>query len=435
MNKIYRTQAGFLALIFYALVLTGCSFGPSLPTPEEQAEKVERFMTEGGYSVSRDYPIDSVHETWRHDGQAVEVSMLAPKAPGVYPLIIYLPGLGESAEGGRLWRKTWAKAGYAVFSIQPAEISSALKELTPMPGKPGDDKPSEDEDDSDDSDKSRPSKAVRNSELHYVGHEYFSPASLKKRINHVLWAYAQLKLRVKAGQALFKSADVSRVIIAGYDIGAQTTEEIIGEKFGADFPQAQDFSPIAAMLFSPSVDMALGNLTNRYKNIAIPLLVVTGSEDDDPYGISSPYVRTAIWEYAPPGNKYLLVLNKGGHQLLAGSNLAHRQKSDPAQESEEKTGPSEAMQRFGMGNAVRGGGRRGGGGGGGGSSAGPFGGMGRPSHGGRQNGEQDARHIAAVFSVSTAFLDTVCKSDKFAQSWISGKAGLWLNKSASLKIK
>ncbi|HEY8035779.1 MAG TPA: hypothetical protein VIF37_09345 [Methylobacter sp.] len=428
MNKTYRTKAGFPALIFCALVLTGCSFGPSLPTPEEQAEKVEQFMTEGGYSASRDYQIDSVRETWRHDGQAIEVSMLAPKAPGDYPLIIYLPGLGESADGGRLWRETWAKAGYAVFSVQPAEISSALKELTPMQGKPGDDKPSDDEDDSD---KSRPSKAVRNSELHYVGHEYFSPASLKKRINHLLWAYAQLKLRVKAGQGLFKSVDVSRVIIAGYDIGAQTTEEMIGEKFGADFPQAQDFSPIAAMLFSPSVDMALGNLTNRYKNIAIPLLVVTGSEDDDPYGISSPYVRTAIWEYAPPGNKYLLVLNKGGHQLLAGSNLARRQEAGPAQEFEEKAGPSEAMQRFGTGNALRGGGRRGGGG----SSAGSFGGMGRPSHGGRQNGGQDAKHIAAVFSVSTAFLDIVCKSDKFAQSWITGKANQWLNKSASLKIK
>ncbi|MGZ4970672.1 MAG: hypothetical protein ACXV8O_04605 [Methylobacter sp.] len=430
MNKVYRIKACFAGVIFSALFLSGCFFGPSLPTPEERAEKVEQFITEGGYSPSRDYQIDSVRETWRHDGQAVEVSMLAPKIPGVYPLIIYLPGLGETADGGRFWRETWAKAGYAVFSVQSAEISSALKELMPMHSKPDEDKPSDDEDEPEDNDKSRPPKAVRNNELHYIGHQYFSEASLKKRINHVLWAYAQLKLRAKSGEALFKSADVSKVIIAGYDIGAQTTEEMIGEKFGADFPQAQDFRPIAAMLFSPSVDMALGNLTNRYKNIAMPLLVVTGSEDDDPYGISSPYVRTAIWEYAPPGNKYLLVLNKGSHQLLAGSNLVPRQEAGPAKESEEKAGPNEAMQRFGMGSSYRGGGRRGGG-----SSAGPFSGMGRAPHGGGQNAEQGARHIAAVFSVSTAFLDTVCKSDKFAQAWISGKAGLWLSKSASLKIK
>lgn len=430
MNKTYQTMAHFLAAIALPFFLTGCFFGPSLPTPEEQAEKVDQFITDGGYSASRSYQIDSTKETWQHDGQGVEISMLAPKTPGVYPLIIYLPGLGESAGGGRLWREAWAKAGYTVFSVQPVEISSALKELTPMPGKPGDDEKSDDEDNSTDSDKSRPSKAVRNSELHYVGHEYFSQSSLKKRIDHLLWAYAQLKLRAKAGAALFKTADLSRMIIVGYDIGAQTTEEMIGEKFEIALPQAQDFSPIAAILFSPSVDMALGNLTHRYKNISMPLLVVTGSEDDDPYGISSPFVRTAIWEYAPPGNKYLLQLNKGRHQLLAGSDLARRQEASPAQESGEKTGSGEAMQRFGMGNSYRGGGKRGGG-----LSGGPSGGMGRSSHGGRQNYEQDFKHIAAVYSVSTAFLDTVCNSDKFAQAWIYGKANLWLKKSAELKIK
>jgi hypothetical protein len=67
---------------------------------------------------------------------------------------------------------------------------------------------------------------------------------------------------------------------------------------------------MAAILLSPSVDMAQGNLTNRYKNISIPLLVVTSTEDDDPYGISSPFVRTTIWKYSPLGNKYLLQLKK-----------------------------------------------------------------------------------------------------------------------------
>jgi len=434
MNKTYRTTAYFLAGIACAAFLTGCFFRPSPPTPEELSEKTGQIIAEGGYSAAQTYAIASTRETWRHDGQAVDISLLAPTAPGVYPLVIYLPGLGESADGGRLWRETWAKAGYAVFSVQPVEISEALKELAPMHGRPGDEQSSEspdDEDDSSDTDKSRPSKAVRNSEMHYLGHEYFSPASLKKRINHLLWAYTQLKVRAKAGQTLFKAADLSRVVIAGYDIVGQTTAAVIGEKFETDLSQAQDFKPLAAIIFSPSVDMAQGNLAPHYKNISIPLLVVTGSEDDDPYGISSPYVRTAIWEYAPPGGKYLLVLNKGGHQLLSGTNLSHRQEPSPAQETGEKAGSGEAMQRFGMGNSFRGGGRRGGGG----SSGGFTGGMGRASHGGRPNNEQDFKHIAAVFSISTAFLDSVSKTDKSAQLWMSGKANQWLKKSGSLKIK
>jgi len=40
--------------------------------------------------------------------------------------------------------------------------------------------------------------------------------------------------------------------------------------------------------------MAPGELTTCYKNISIPLLVVAGSEDDDPYAITTPCMRMAI---------------------------------------------------------------------------------------------------------------------------------------------
>jgi hypothetical protein len=46
----------------------------------------------------------------------------------------------------------------------------------------------------------------------------------------------------------------------------------------------------AIILFSSSFGLALGIITNHYNNIALPLLMVTGSEEDDSYGICSPYV-------------------------------------------------------------------------------------------------------------------------------------------------
>lgn len=76
--------------------------------------------------------------------------------------------------------------------------------------------------------------------------------------------------------------------------------------------------------------------------------------------------------------------------------------------------------------------------GGGGRAGGPPGGMmgrGRPPHGGMQDSERDAKHIAAVFSISGAFLDSVSKSDTLAQSWLSQKANQWLKKPSNLKIK
>ena len=425
MNK---TTANFLAAIACAVFVTGCFMRPSPLTAEQQTEKIGQYIAKGGYSAVLSYDINSIRETWRHDGQAVEISMLTPTTPGLYPLIIYLPGLGEQADGGKLWRETWAKAGYAVFSVQPLAIGEALKVVAPMSG---DDKESGDEDSwfssSKDKDKSASLNAVRNSDLRYLGHEHFSQASLINRINHVLWAYAQLQQRTKAKQGLFAAADLSRVVIAGYDIGAQTTAAMIGEKYDVDLPQAPDFKPLAAILLSPSVDIGLGDVTTRYQNISLPLLAVTGTEDDDPYAISTPYVRTAIWENAPPGNKCLLLLKKGNHQVLAGDGLSHAQEPDPAQESGEKTGSNGAMPRFS--NAYGGGNGRSG------SQGGGYpGGMGKSKGGSRKNSEQDYKQIAAVFSVSTAFLDHVCKHDSVAGSWLSTKANPWLDKWANLKI-
>ena len=70
MNKNYRTTAYFLAAITCAGFLTGCFFRPSPSTPEERAEKAGEFIAKGGYSPKRLYEIDSIHEVWRHDGQA-----------------------------------------------------------------------------------------------------------------------------------------------------------------------------------------------------------------------------------------------------------------------------------------------------------------------------------------------------------------------------
>lgn len=61
--------------------------------------------------------------------------------------------------------------------------------------------------------------------------------------------------------------------------------------------------------------------------------------------------------------------------------------------------------------------------------------MGMGGHGGRQNSEQDAKHIAAIFSVTGAFFDSVGKPSSAAQSWLEDKANQWLKKSATLKLK
>lgn len=406
-----------LAAFCGAALIGACSFQPAPLTEQEQIEKIAQVIEAGGYAAARSYVIESHKENWSHDADALEVSITAPTEPGTYPLILYLPGLGEHVDAGRLWREYWAKAGYVVFALQATDIAEALADLKPaLAGENGSESPEPAEDKGE----RRRSQSLRNDDLRYIGHQFFSERTLKTRVDHLLWAYTQFKQRANAGQGLFAKADLSHVFIAGYDIGAQTTTALIGEHTGIQLPQTTGFKPQAAILISPSVDPAMGNIGNRFKNIKLPLLVITSENDNDPYAISSPKVRTAVWEYAQSANGYLLLLKNAGHRLLAGSEWSRRAGPEYGGYRAEQWMP-------GFTNNLDGGAR---------SRHRPNGaGRGMSSHSQRQAKVEAYRSVAAVFSVSTAFLDGIGKADNFARLWLTEKATVWLDDAATLKIK
>jgi hypothetical protein len=417
-----------LSTILMASGLSGCFFHPSPPTPEEQAQEIDRLISKGGYIPKHNHTFESFNETWQHEGKSIEVSLLVPNEPGHYPLIIYLPGLGEHARcGGQRWREGWVKAGFAVFSVQPHDIGEALKEIDDEEASRNKEKSSglfgKDKDE-----KQRNSKAAMKAELNYLGYEFFSQDALAKHAEDVLWAYKQFVQRAKAGISPFASADVTKVMITGYDIGAETVAGLIGERFDAPLPADQTFKPLGAILLSPSVNIAEGHLTSRFKDIYVPLLTVTGSEDEDPYGISSsPRVRTAIWEYVPPGDKYLLLLKNGRHDLLAGSILSRSPVEDFEKQGESEGDWEDSTPFF---SNSFGGGRKGGRSGSGFRRA--PGGFERRSG---QIGDREYKQIAAVLSISISFLEASTGTDRFAHAWLKEMANLWLGDVGAFKAK
>ncbi|WP_446808311.1 hypothetical protein ACH50O_13505 [Methylomonas sp. 2BW1-5-20] len=45
------------------------------------------------------------------------------------------------------------------------------------------------------------------------------------------------------------------------------------------------------------------------------------------------------------------------------------------------------------------------------------------------------KQVAAIASVSSAFLDMLIKKDEFAQAWLNEKAGKWLQRAGSLQMR
>ncbi len=394
-----------MAAGLWLLAASGCSLTGPDPSPAEVQEQLDDFSARGGYSPKQDYTTASLRETWTHGRTPLDISFVAPEAPGGYPLIVYLPGLGEDAAAGSLWRQAWAKAGYAVLTVQPATAADALK--ASGPGKDAD--------------------------LHGIGRQYFSQAALESRLAQLDWALGEFRRLSRMPHSPYASADPTRLAVAGYELGSQTAAALAGETIKAQRPDFQGLSFRAAIVLSPSTDLAAGNLAKRFSNIAMPLLAVTGSEDDDPYGISSPSLRPAIWRYAGGGDKYLLLLQNGTHKLLAGAAL------DKARDEAESEAAAEGLFGGWMGSSPQGGDKL--------LPASQYGGGQRPGgHSGGPPGEPrpyrspegrmpDFRHLAAVRDITTAFLDATVKADSAARQWLNQSANRWLGRSGVLKAK
>lgn len=360
------------------LATAGCAMGPPKPSPAEVRERMERFSMNGGYAPAHRFAIASVRETWPHRQSKLDVSFLVPEGSGSYPLVVYLPGLGEDAMAAPLWREAWASAGYAVFTVQPVREADALKGLGPL----------------------------RPDDRHAIGRGHFSTRSLETRLDAVAFALDGLRQRTNNPGSPYAKADLNRLAVAGYDLGAQTAAALAGEMVKAPMPDWHGLGFRAAILLSPFADLAAGALISRYKTMDLPMLAITGSEDDDPYGITSASLRTVPWHNAPPGGKYLLSFEGGGHGVLAGAAL-EKDGGEPQ--------AGEMPDDMPMGGP-------------------PPGGMGRPS-GAPGKRPSDFRHLAAVRVVSTAFLDMAVKDDAGARQWLSREAGRWLGQSAKLQAR
>lgn len=378
------------------LAMAGCSSRP--PGRDEDAEYKQ--FSRRGYEAPVSSMAEPYRDIWLHGEDEVTVSLLVPRNGAPSPLIIYLPGMGESAEAGELWRKAWAQAGYAVASVQTARGGALWS-----------------------------SAAGRSGDFARVAREQFDAKTLATRLGCVDFVLKNIARRAVAKEGAFGRIDTGRVAVAGFDLGAQTALALAGEKYPGIGPMAPLPSLRAVIAMSPHARIS-GGFAERFGGITLPVLSITGTEDADPYGlVDSPHTRQAPFKFMPSGGKYLLVLEDGTHQLLSGA-------LRPINAEQE-------MPDSRRGGGMPGGGGRKGGPGGGMGSPGGMGGMrgggpsgGPPGMGGpRREGSGAQRQTVIVERVSLAFLDAFIKQDPVAGEWLTRDAARWIDQAATLAAK
>jgi predicted dienelactone hydrolase len=385
-----------------AAALAACTAPPAAPPAREAP--VREFAARGYAPATHDDIESGTHEL-RVAGQAVQAVLTLPRGARAAPLVVYLPGLGESAEAGAVWRRAWAAAGYAVLSLQPLVDDARAWQ----------------------------SELARSGEFKALGRQRYAAPLAVARMQVVAEIIEQARGRAAAGQPPWQRIDGTRVAIAGHDLGAYTAMVLAGEQLpGLAAPPTR--WPIRAVVaLSPYASAAGGALATRYLGIRVPVLSVTGDADTDLLGlVDSVALRGAPFEGMPGPDKFLLTLRGLTHAALGGA---------AARADGEATGrPPQGASR---GDGDSGGPQRRGGRTPGGEGSGPQRQGSRRAAAPTGEGAVAARVAVpsqqlqqiAVQDVSTAFLDAYLRDDALARDWLSGHAPQWLGAAGTLSSK
>lgn len=332
--------------------------------------------------------VTSSEERWIVDGRVMDVGVLRPVATAGAPVVVYLPGLGETVRAGEQWRSAWAAAGYAVLSAQPLPEDATAWQ----------------------------SELARDGDFRGLGRKHFAPEPMAERLRTLSAWLAEARRREPG-------LDWNRLALAGFDLGATTSLAAAGEK-----PAGLR----AVVAISPFVAAAPGESGARWRDLRVPVLSITGPADADPLGLLGPPERRRLpFEQLPAGSAWLLDLQDTPHAALAGSPSyeiarANAERSELArddmdrqqrQRAPTRRGNDYGDDRFGPGGSSN---------------------RARMSPGAGRDAPPLGRlglqwRVGALADTSTAFLDAMLRDDANARAWLDTQVAARLGEAGRLQ--
>lgn len=227
----------------------------------------------------------TVHDTKRERDLPIRVYL--PQAESPAPLLLFSHGLGGSREGNSYLGQHWAARGYVVVFVQHPGSDSGVWEDTP--------------------------RAERMAAMQAAA----SSQNFLLRTRDIPAVLDQLDLwQADENSKLYRRMDLSRVGMSGHSFGAMTTQAVSGQRFPLVGPLTTDPRIKAAVMFSPSSPRR-GSAKDAFGKVAIPWLLMTGTEDVAAIGDISLESRLNVFPHLPPGSKYELVLHGAEHSAFS----------------------------------------------------------------------------------------------------------------------
>lgn len=372
-----------LAAIVPAILTTACTTAPKVVQVDQA--RVNTFA-QHGYDSGIDYATATTKLSMQVENDFIQITSVQPKREGKYPLVIYLPGLGESGDAAPEIRNAWAKSGYVVLSLQPLKDDEEIWS----------------------------SDAARRADFAFIRQDRYSPGVISRRLDAIAKLIEYVKHGVLSGEEDLKDVDLSQLAIIGFDVGASTSMIICGEEVPKVSRQGLAVQPKAVIALSPHAESGGADIDTRYQNIDIPVLSVTSNSDDETHGNDPVSLHQIPFQHMPPENKYLLLLTAASHALIGDGDTSNDVQN-------ENDGNGKQAEPENAGKLRSRGGRHGKQGSGKGTD-----GSAPSGRGEERSPTQRAKAKVAIAQVTTAFLNAYVKHDRFAVEWLNKDAQPWL---------
>lgn len=253
-------------------------------------------MAQTDYSAPGPFAIAMSDTEWTDEARArtLPIRIRMPEgAPGQRPVLVFSHGLGGSIRAAEYLAEHMVSHGWVVINLQhPGSDESIIGE--------GD---------------------------------FFGFGNLENSIlrhEDVFFVVDQIEARAPDGPVLGGRIDPARIAMSGHSFGAVTTNYAAGQQYARQVEPASWKEPRfkAAVALSPDLPTVLfaTDYLTSYRDITMPILHVTGTEDDA--NNIGPERRIPPFQFIMHAPRYQLVLDGADHDVLSGRSRGAPQPKD-----------------------------------------------------------------------------------------------------------